>query len=196
MRLAAALVTILAIAPLHAHAQGGGYIGLSVGQVNYEEDLSAFSPGYTFDESSTSLSLYGGYRFTSGTWGIEAGYRDVDTLEYSESVAVPGFGDVTAGIGTDIESLEVRIMGYAAVGRGSFIYGAGYAEWDFTSFVSLSAPGVGSERFEESDSDSGAMGIIGYQLELDSVDIRFAYEIWDVDNGDASAYSVGIAYRF
>jgi opacity protein-like surface antigen len=199
-----ALVTFCVTAA--AQDRVGGYIGGEIGSLTYEEDLAFIAPGARFDESSTALKLLGGYRFGDYV-GIEADWRTVDNLDSYQSIFIPDIGTITASVGAEIDAITIRVLGYAPLSWGAFVYGAGYFDYDADVFARVSIegpgplPGPGDEpipdfEVSESASDSGSTAIVGVQWELESLNIRLNYEWFDFEGADVQQIGVGFAYRF
>lgn len=206
MRSIAVLVLIFVCATAVAQNRVGGYIGGEIGTLNYEEDLSFIAPGAEFDESSTSLKLFGGYRFGEYI-GIEADWRRVADLESSQNIFIPDIGTITTSIGAEIDAITIRALGYAPLSWGAFIYGAGYFYYDADVFARarmqgpgpLPGPGDGTIpdfEFGDSTSDSGGTATLGLQWELESFNIRLNYEWFDFEDADVQQIGAGFAYRF
>jgi opacity protein-like surface antigen len=189
-----------------AQDRAGGYIGGEIGRLNYEEDLSFIAPGAGFNESSTSLKLFGGYRFGDYI-GIEADWRTIDDLESSQSVFIPDIGTIATSVGAEIDAITIRALGHVPLSWGAFIYGAGYFDYDADVFARarlqgpgpLPGPGDGTNpEFElaDSTSDSGGTAILGLQWELESFNVRLNYEWFDFEDADVQQIGAGFAYRF
>jgi len=181
-----------------AQERAGGYIGGEIGNFSYEEDLSFIAPGTKFDESSTSLKIFGGYRF-GDYLGLEADWRDINDLEASESVFIPDIGTLTTTVGAKIQAITIRVLGYAPLSWGSFIYGAGYFDYDADLSVrAVIQAGETVEELSESTtvSDSGGTAMLGLQWELDALDIRLTYEWFNFEDADVQQIGFGAAYRF
>jgi opacity protein-like surface antigen len=205
MRIVTAFFLISISVTVNAQDSVGGYIGGELGSFSYDEDLSLVSPGTALDDSSTSLKLFGGYRF-SDYLGVEADWRTIDDLEISESFFIPDVGTLTTTIGAEVDALTIRVLGYAPLSWGSFFYGGGY--FDYDADVHLRArlqggplpgpgPGPGADfDLTDSTSDSGGTAIIGVQWEFDSLNIRFNYEWFNFEDADVEQIGIGLAYRF
>jgi opacity protein-like surface antigen len=206
MRSLAAVALIFLCASAAAQNRVGGYIGGEIGSLNYEEDLSFIAPGASFDESSTSLKILGGYRF-SEYLGIEADWRTIDDLDTSQSVFIPDIGTIVTSVGAEIDAITIRVLGYAPLSWGAFVYGAGYFDYDADLFARVRVQGPGplpgpgngpipDPAVTDSASDSGGTAILGLQWELDSVNIRVNYEWFDFEDADVQQIGIGFAYRF
>lgn len=161
---------ILALAPTLALCQEPepmGHIGLQVGQAQYETEV--------FDADGTIYSLYGGGR---------AGQYFVGELAASE----------TRKLSDGPVSVEARIYSVRFLGR-----------YPFDRFAILAGVGVNRIETETSalgfsidESDSEPSWIVAGEFATEDFLFRVAYEAvdTDIDNAEASAIMVGMAYRF
>jgi opacity protein-like surface antigen len=206
MRSLAAVTLISICGTAAAQNRTGGYIGGEIGSLNYEEDLSFIAPEADFDESSNSLKILGGYRF-SEYLGIEADWRTIDDLGSSQRVFIPDIGTIAASVDAEIDALTIRVLGYAPLSWGAIVYGAGYFDYDadISARVRVQGPGplpgpgngpIPDLELSDSASDSGGTAILGLQWELDSLNIRFNYEWFDFEEADVQQIGIGFAYRF
>lgn len=205
MRQVAALALFFLCTTVAAQDRAGGYIGGELGSFDYEEDLSFIVPGTEFDESSSSLKVFGGYRF-GDYLGVEADFRTIDDFDLSQSIFIPDIGTIDLTAAAEIDAVTIRVLGYAPFAWGSLIYGGGYFDYD----VDLHArarirgaplPGPGPQpipdiEIRDSASDSGGTAILGLQWELEAVNIRINYEWFDFEDADVQQFGLGVAYRF
>jgi len=185
------LFSALAILSSSAWAQEGrpgSYLGLSLGQLDYEEE--AF--GTTLEDTALAYKLYGGYRF-GDTWAVEASYGQTSSLKWSESGTLPGFGSTTATLSGDYDVLEVRGLAHLGV----FLVGLGYWDADLKATLSVTSTLTGPMSVSASDSDSGASLILGGQWSFDTWSLRAEYEYFDTESTvDAYTLGVGVHFRF
>lgn len=169
-----------------AQTETGPYIGLGLGQLDYEE--SDF--GLTFDDTTLAYKVYGGYRFTE-TWALEAAYGKTDDLEWSDFGSIPGV--ISANLSGDYDFIEIRALAHLS----AFIVGIGYWDADLNATLSGTLTFPGPFSYSASDSDSGASAILGGQWDLDKWSIRGEFEVFDTEsNVDAYTVGVGLHYRF
>ena len=206
MRNLAVFALIFFCATAAAQDRAGGYIGGEIGRFNYKESLAFIAPGAAFDEDGASLKILGGYRFGDFV-GIEADWRTIDDLESSASIFIPDIGTLTSSVGAEIDAITIRVLGYAPLSWGAFVYGVGYFDYDADLFARVGIegpgplPGLGEEPIPNIDltdsaSDSGGTALLGLQWELESINIRFTYEWFDIEDADAQQFGVGFLYRF
>ena len=191
-----ALLLILGLGTEQAYAQDDsyGYLGAFAGSFDYEEDLSAIAPGTSFSDSTTSVKVYGGYRF--GQWfTVEGSYGVTDTLEESATLPSP-FGPIPAQLGADFEFLTVSALGYIPFDKLSLFGGIGYWDADITAEITANVPGFGQVSFEDTESDSGTMYSAGLQWEFDTLALRVQYDLFDIDDADASMIGIGVHWVF
>lgn len=169
------LLVIVAAGLAASAAHAGGYVGAAAGQGNTE---FAPDPQATFDASSTSYKLYGGYRFMK-FFGIEADYRDFGKPEqefFGETVTV------------DTTALDLFAVGAVPIGSFEFFGKLGYTAWD----ASISALG---EEFSDDGNDM-AYGL-GFAYVFNKFSVRLEYEQFDIEDADnISMATVGFDFRF
>ncbi|MCF6283422.1 MAG: porin family protein [Candidatus Polarisedimenticolaceae bacterium] len=168
---------------LNAPAFAGGYVGLSIGQSSYEEDLSSIGSS-DFEGTDSAYKVFAGYRLSPSV-AIEGIYADYgepeDTiLGLDASVEIKGFGAYIVGIAPLNADLEV----FGKVGMFS---------WDATANVS---DGVSSASVDDDGTDI-AYGVGATYSINDHVGIRAEWEAINVDSdADLSMWTVGAEYRF
>lgn len=178
-----AALVLAAMLPATAFASGGFYIGGSAGGATIEAELgpSAF-PGLpaSIDEDDTATKIFVGYQFELPvlTLGIEGGYVDLGEPDIDLNVGQLAF-DVTG----------VNLWGIASLDVGLFdVFGKlGYISWD------VEADYLGARETDDGSDLGYGLGAAFY---LGPLQIRGEYEIYDLDDVDASMLSLGVAYHF
>ena len=155
--LALAVGSLVSVGAQAAVSYGNGYtgqpyVGVKVGQFNLDTD-GASDP--------TAYGVYAGYNFTP-QFGMEVEY--VGSSEESESVNFVRSG--YAGYAErDYDYKTYGIYGtyrYAFPNTALYAKGKlGFAKAEIDESISVTIPGVGSESYSESYSDSGIAGGIG-----------------------------------
>ena len=180
--LKAALLAIVFV-PFVANAESGFYVGAGFGGANIDAELGDTGfPGIpsSIDEDDTAYKVFVGYNFDlpSVILSVEAGYVDF------------GEPDVDLNVGElVIDPTGIHLWGIAALEAGPVDLFAklGYISWD-----------VDFDFLDESASDDG--NDIGYGLGLafnaGPVQIRGEYELYDLDDADASMASLSLIYQF
>jgi hypothetical protein len=192
----AAWLSILSLVAGQAHAQDNsyGYLGAVAGSFDYEEDISDFAPGVSFSDSATAVELYGGYRFNEW-FAIEGRYGATDTL--GESATLQSiFGPVPAELGIDFQFLTVNALGHIAFDNLTLLGGIGYWDADITSEIDANVPGFGQVSLEFDDSDTGIRYTLGLEWAFDPFALRVQYDLFDIDNADASMIGIGAHWVF
>jgi OOP family OmpA-OmpF porin len=155
----------------------GVYIGASIGEASYEEDL-----GFdTFDESDTGYKFFAGYRF-SDNFAVEGVYVD-----YGE----PSGHILGIPAGVEITGYGVNLVGTIPLATGFEIFGKlGLLAWDGTATL-------GNLSGDESDTDL-TYGIGAAYFFDDHFGVQAEWEFVNFDNSnmDADMLSVGVQYRF
>jgi OOP family OmpA-OmpF porin len=131
LQVALGLALATAAATASADGASGWYFGVSGGEATADlnqDELDSFaldafsgqgtvlSPTSNLEDSDTSFSLFGGYRF-SPYFAVEAGYIDLGTAEYRASGRVDPFGPtppLNVSLGADFE-----VTGFTAAALGS-----------------------------------------------------------------------------
>ena len=139
-----------------SYGDGQPYVGAKIGQFMIDDGDSNDS----FDDA-TAFGVYAGYNFTP-QFGMEVEY--VGSSEESESVNFVESG--YAGYAErDYDYKTYGIYGtyrYAFPNTALYAKGKlGFAKAEIDESVSVTIPGVGSESYSESYSDSGIAGGIG-----------------------------------
>lgn len=167
----------------------GPYIGLSIGNFNYEEVDQENS--FFLDDATTSYRLIGGYQLNENL-AIEGTIGKTGDLKQSFNLFPPGSG--TLDIKAEYEVTTIRALGLVPLDQIDLFGGIGYYSSTFSA--SGTATGIGSiGEFEEDE--SGAMILGGVNWYLDKFTVRGEYEWFDTDSDvDASNLSVGILFRF
>ena len=184
-----AAVAIL-FAPLAAFADSGFYIGGSIGGATLEADFGDPSiPEFPddIDEDDTAYKIFGGYMFDLPVidLGVEVGYVDFGKPEVDLLAPINGIDQI------EFDPTGFNLWGIAGIEAGPIDLFAklGYIFWDLEARV----PGFPG-RASEDGSDIGYG--IGAAFNLGSIQIRGEYELYDIEDADASMLSVGVAFRF
>lgn len=166
----------------------GGYFGVGLGQLDYEEE----SFGLTLEDTTLAYKLYGGYRFDD-TWAFEASYGQTSDLKWSDSGFVPGLGDASVTLSGDYEVLEIRGVAHLR----AFMIGLGLWDADLNASLSGTTTSTGPFAASASDSDSGLSVILGGEWKMDTWNLRAEYEFFDTESTvDAYTLSLGLHFRF
>lgn len=168
-----------------AMADGGFYVGGSVGRAALELEFSDDQSGFFgFDENDFAWKAYGGY-----VWdlplidlGVEGGY--VDLGQPSASIQ---------SVDVELDSTGWNIWGVAGFDLGPVgVFGKlGYIAWD----VEGDTFGEVRESFSDDGTDIGYG--IGAKFMLWSLEFRAEWEIYDIDNTEnVDMFSVGAVWVF
>lgn len=221
---AAALGLLLSMASATSWAEGTGwYFGLTGGQA--EADLSkaeiddivldafvvAGAPvsngSSTLDDSDTSFSLFGGYRF-SPYFAVEAGYVDFGTAEYRASGVIDPIGpqpSVAANMSQDVElsGFTAAALGSMPIGNAFDVHGrVGILFADTEVTVSASVPTLSASDSFSADSQDFFFGLgVGFELGQNwafSLDWQQFKDVGDEDETgetDVNRLSLGVIYK-
>jgi len=171
-------------APTAAFAEGGFYIGGSVGAATLDADIGdtgipSLPP--SIDEDDTAFKVFAGYNF------------DLPVVDLGVEVSYADFGEPQIDIAGDpllIGTTSLNLWGIAGLDLGPVnVFGKfGYVDYDAEA-VYLDA--------SDSDNGSGTGYGVGLRFGLGPVELRGEYEIYDLDDeADVEMLSVGIAFYF
>lgn len=168
-----ALLTV-GVAPA-VHAQDGtAYYGLSLGEIDYSEDV--------FNDTTSTWHLMVGYMFTEHI-GVEGAYGESDNIRDTETFdgILPGQQDqVTYETQLD-RILTIRLVGMLPFGKSgiSLIGGIGYA--DIKQDLAISVSGFPFANGDVSGNTPTYFGALQYDFER--LAIRLGYEKYDFSGG-------------
>jgi OOP family OmpA-OmpF porin len=211
-------------APATAEVQPGWYIGVSPGQSSFDiskdelDDVivsayaSAGAPlisgSSTFDDSDTSWSIFGGYRFNPFI-AVEAGYVDLGNAPYRSSGNVNPPGPVAstpASANIDFSSTGITIAAVGSLPLGEMFdlharLGLLFADTEIDLSTAIGT-GRASDTLSSSSEDAlygiGAALHVGASWTL-SVDWQRFVDVGDEEEtgeGDIDLLSLAAAYRF
>jgi hypothetical protein len=184
-----ALLALLAlgVAPAVQAQDGTAYYGLSLGELDYSEDV--------FTDTTSTWHLMVGYMFTEHI-GVEGAYGESDSIRDTETVflspALPQ-ADVTYETGLD-RILTIRLIGMLPFGKSgiSLIGGVGYA--DIKQDLAISLNGLPLASGDVSANNPTYFGALQYDFER--LAIRLGYEKYDFDDGvDGEETSLTFFYK-
>ena len=196
MRRLLALAVLLISAPTLAQEQRGGYIGLGIGKIDYEDNYHFID----FSDSGSNVKFIGGFRFNE-TLAFEGYYGKSGSLSANRT-GIRNFFDESgtlhgptydATFKPEFEVIEFRVLAHAKY----MVFGAGFFMSDLTGSVTGSTPNGGPIRGSLKDEDNGYSIIIGAQFDVRNLGVRIEYEYFDVSSpADATIFGVGLNYRF
>ena len=179
------LLIALAMIPAAAMADSGAYIGASYGNASIDFGLDV--PGFSsdFDEDDSGYKLVLGYRFDlpSVFLAVEGGYVDLGSPKMTVATET-----------LIIDPTGVNLFGVAGLeaGPAELYLKAGYIAWDADITV------IDDLGNSISGSDDGSdMGYgLGVSVGVGPIAVRGEYEVFDIDDADASMISLGFTYQF
>jgi opacity protein-like surface antigen len=208
MRRLLTLALVLISTSVLAQEERGPYIGLGLGQLDYED---TFLNRLDYDDTMTSTSIRGGFRFNE-TLAFEGVYGNPSSFNVHKSGLIPTFlaengtyvgGEFDARLSGDLDYMEVRVLAHA----GHVLFGLGYYTLDVTGNIVGTTqlalneppqPAGASFSSSLSDSDHGYSILIGAQWDFsERWGIRAEYEYFDVSSpADVLILGVGVQYKF
>lgn len=182
-----------AVSVASAQEYRGMYMGAALGTFDYEED---FDGEDAISDSTSVYQLFGGYRFNEYV-ALELGYGQTGDIEDDVEAFLPGLGTVTLEFDAQYDIYALRAFGILPLNAISLFASAGYFSASLGGPVSISGFG---DIAELDGSESGATVSIGIQkdfrLDLENLSIRAEYQVFDIDDVDASALAIGVLFRF
>jgi hypothetical protein len=175
-----ASLTIFALAPLTAMAEGGFYLGGSVGSVSFTDNFDALG----IDTDSTSYRLTAGLQLND-FFSVEGGYHNFGDFEQRFNV----IGD-PIDVRLKADGFTLGVTGSIPLGSGLSLFGrAGGFFWD--GDTNLSNPS--RIRPEDSNPYLGAGATVAFSEHLKLVGdwTRYEFEFTESD-----VISLGLTYRF
>ena len=177
--LATALL-VLFLTPVTTLADGGFYLGGSVGSANLTEDFD----GLGVDANSTSFRVVGGWQLNH-FFALEGGYHSFGTFEDFLDV-----GGALSNVSVAADGYTLGATGTLAVSRSVSLFGrAGAFYWDADAVIN----DITVARPEDSNLYVGAGGEVAMSERLSIVGDWTRYELEDTDS---DVYSIGFKYRF
>ena len=177
-----------ALAATQACAQG--FIGGSLGQVDFDEDVTTglIDANRSVDGKDTAWKIFGGYMFNRH-FGIEGAYVNLGEVSYSGSF---GGLPVTGGK-VEVSGFNVSAIGSVPVTEEFSVFGKiGLFLWE--AEASDTTGGAPFSAKEDGSDLSFGVGI-GYQFTR-NLGLRAEWEMFKSNDADASLISVGLLWRF
>lgn len=207
MRRFIALTAVLAFGSAQAQEGLGGYVGLGIDNLDYEDNMLLW---FDVGDKVMSTKLVAGYRFND-TLAIEGTYSNSDDFSRNMSGFVPAFrdtatsgqvfaGNYNATFTGNYDVFSVRALAHAKY----MVFGISFFKSDFKGTLSgvtdgADMPDIWAGNFSGSvsDGDNGYSIIIGAQWDIGNWAVRPEYEYFDVSSpSDASQFGVQFHYGF
>lgn len=191
------LVGLLAFLGFGAAVQAqeiqGGYLGLALGSLRYDD--SGENLGLPIAENTTSYRVIGGYQFNS-VYSVEAGWSVSDTFG-ERFFAFDQNGDtVSLDIQGEYEIATLRVLAVAPFSNLNIFGGVGYYDASLEASFRFQSPD-GIETQSGEGEDDGVTVVGGVQYEFRRFALRGEYEWFDTDDGvDLQSFNVGVLFRF
>ena len=175
-----AATTILALTPLTAIADGGFYVGGSLGSASLTDDFS----GFAVDADSTSFRLIAGWQFNE-FFSLEGGYHNF------------GDFDQTFDVGGTPVDVSLKADGFTLGGTGSIPLGEKFALfgrtgaffWDGDADIN----NVSQATPEDTNLYYGAGGKFAFS---DSFSLVGDWTRYELEDTESDVISLGFTYRF
>ena len=177
------LLLIASAQATHVQADGGWYVGGSIGQSSVDFDFpdSGETP-FGFDDNDTAWKVYGGYVLDLPLvdFGVEGGY--VNLGEFSERLPM---------LAAEADITGLNLWGVAGIDVGPIgVFGKlGAVAWDLDGRVS----GIANLSIDDNGTDIGYG--LGAKFMLFSLEFRAEYERYQIEDG-VDMFSVGATWVF
>lgn len=192
------LVCLMTLAASGVAAQENVYVGLGIGEFDYEEQFVDPILGQVSDTVS-AYKLFGGFEFNDYL-AVEISYGKDDSIIDSESVVIPPFGNVFYRIDMEFTKTALRAVGQLPLDSIVLLAGIGYfsSEGDLEEFFDVETQGQFAN--EISLNDDGMTAMLGVEWRFGRFGTRYAlraeYEWWDMSEVDASTVGLAFSYGF
>lgn len=183
----AAAAFALAFASTQASAQG--FLGASIGQSDIDEEIaSGLITSGSVDGKDTAWKLFGGYMF-SRNLGLEVGYASLGEASYEGEF----FGDAVTGGKVEVSGFNVAVIGNLPLSERFSLFGKlGLFIWE----AEASDTTAGLPFSDASDGTDISFGIgLSYDFTR-QLGMRAEWEMFQIDEVEASLLSVGLVWRF
>jgi hypothetical protein len=179
-------------------AEPGLYLGVGIGDASVETTEKFENPFASFDvkkadfdDSDTSMSLFGGYRFND-YFAVELGYTDLGEPEDGFSFD----GGETAKLTGELTGWTADLVGILPLGPVDVFAKAGLVSYDAKVNAKVT-DGLTTLKGSLDDDGEDLHYGIGATLNLGPVGVGAQYEIWDVsDIDDVSILSLRGQFNF
>lgn len=171
-------------------ASAQGYFGGSLGQSDYDDDItSGLITSGSVDGSDTGFKIFGGYRFTPHV-GAELALVNFGTARYSGDF----FGTPVTGGKIDVWGYNVSAVLSFPLGQRASVFGKlGLFLWESeVNDVTGGAPFGETVR----GWDGGSFGIGAAWSLAHRLSARVEWELFPIGSSDARLFSVGLQYNF
>jgi len=175
-----AIILAFSLLPMAALADGGIYVGASIGSANLDDDFD----GLTINTDSTSFRILGGWRFNEN-FSIEAGYHDFGDFEQQIDI---GGSLVTVGLSADGYTLGVA-GALPVTDRISLIGRLGMFFWDGAAEIN------NVSQATPEDSNLYFSGGASYAL-TERFSLVGDWSRYDLDDTQSNVISAGFRYQF
>lgn len=197
MRAVAGLV--LALLGTSAVAQEGIYVGLGLGQFDYEEQFVTAVVGQVADTVSVT-KLVGGFEVNEH-FSLEINYGKTGEISQSGIYFDPGImQDVNVAIYTDFTITSFRGVGFVPFEWGALLGGLGYYTANNDVLQTLSSDGFDPFAQEIPFEDDGMTAMLGLEWRFGRFGARYGlrleYEWWDMSDLDTSGVNLVVTYGF
>nr|WP_298718027.1 outer membrane beta-barrel protein [uncultured Steroidobacter sp.] len=219
--LAVVVGLVLSLASTASFAEGGGwYFGVTGGEAKASDldkatldelvlasfesqGVQVLSGRSTLDDSDTSFSLFGGYRF-SEYFALEAGYVDFGTAEYRAS-GVIDIGNLPAAYSVDFEvkGFTATAIGSVPLGPSFDLHGRGgilFADTKITEAASIATSAARDSFSETSQEFFYGLGVglhLGqhWLFSLDWQQFKDVGDEQETGESDVNRLSLGVTYK-
>jgi len=175
------------LAATQASAQA--YLGASIGQSDIDEEIAfGLITSGSVDGKDTAWKLYGGYMLNR-SFGIEAAYVNLGAVSYSGDF----FGDPVTDGKVEVTGFNIAGIGSLPISEQLSVFGKlGLFIWE----VEASDITGGAPFSDTADGTDISFGVgVGYNFTR-NLGVRAEWEMFQIDESDASLISIGVVWRF
>lgn len=181
-----------------ANAQEGIYVGVGLGNFDFQETRTDPLLGQVTGDVSIA-KIFGGFEIND-YFAIEISYGETSDLSQSVIGNIPPLGNVNYNLNQDFAMTSLKAIGQYPMDWGALLGGLGYfsSENDFREFgtADCCSPLSNSGTY----SDEGMSAMIGIEWRFGRFGTRYGfrleYEWWDINLTDSSALGLAFSYGF
>jgi hypothetical protein len=198
MRSGGFLALVCALFGGAASAQEGIYVGIGLGNFDYQENFVDPLLGRVSDNVSTT-KIFGGFEIND-FFAIEINYAETSDISRRVSGVAPVFGNFDYTFTTDFTMTSLKAVGQYPKDWGVLLGGLGYytSDNDFRETAVFDCCGTDTNAGEFRDNGLAAMLGIEWRFGRFGAryGVRLEYEWWDIDLLDTSAAGLAFSYGF
>lgn len=194
-------ICMLSAVPVSS-ASEGFYVGLNVGQANYDASIDRFAfldddsiYSVNLEDKSASYSITLGYQLNP-YFSLEGGYIDLGKLSvYAKSNGSGlSYAEGSVDLVVDVDGLFLDVKGQLPLNEYFSLYGKlGLLEWDAEATLSDLTGDLSSNSADDNDTFFG----IGVSFNsINNTTLNVDYTMYKLDDEDIDVLSLGLQFGF